>query len=522
MFAASEATPFAKTGGLADVAGSLPRALAERGHRCAVVMPLYRSAREAGLAIQGTGVAFTIPMGARPVPGRLARSRLPDSEVDVFLIEQPEYFERDDPALGRGLYQYRTGDGKLKDYVDNAARFIFFSRAVLEALPHVGFLPDIVHCNDWQTGLVPAYLKVGLQQSALGSRPEPGKANSRQPIADSRQPKAVFTIHNLAYRGVFWHWDMALTGLDWGLFNWRQLEFYGHLNLLKAGIVFSDAINAVSPSYAEEIQTREYGCGIEEVLRYYKVKLSGIVNGVDYRVWNPQTDPHLPARYNSETVRQGKAVCKAAVQRDFHLPAQPHVPLAAMISRLVEQKGFSLLKETASALLREEVQLVVLGVGDPVFHRFLSDLADRHPDRVAVRFEFDETLAHRIEAGADVFLMPSRFEPSGLNQLYSLRYGTVPVVRATGGLKDTVTDCTPQTLEAGTATGFVFRDFEAKAMLAALGAALDTYRYLPEIWRQLQWTGMAQDWSWNHSAAAYEALYRSLIDKKREPEESKT
>jgi len=495
--AASEATPFAKTGGLADVAGSLPRALAERGNECAVAIPLYRSARLAGLPIENTAVSFTIPIGHKQVAGRLCRSRLPDSQVVVYLIEQPEYYERDDPALGRGIYQYRTGQGKAKDYIDNVSRFIFFSRAVLEILPHIDFRPEVLHCNDWQTGLVPVYLKelyADRVRRRLGAL-----------------PATLFTIHNLSYQGISWHWDMLLTGLDWSLFNFRQLEFYGHLNLLKAGVVFSDAVNTVSPTYAEEIQTPEKGCGMEDVLRYYRSKLSGIVNGVDYSVWNPQTDPHLAARYNAETVQEGKALCKASLQRELGLPERPGTPLVGVITRLVEQKGLSLVEEVSDALMKEDLQLAVLGIGDATYHRFFSRLALWHPEKVAVRFEFNEALAHRIIGGADLFLMPSKFEPSGLNQLYSLRYGTMPVVRATGGLKDTVTDCKPETLDAGTATGFVFKEFTGEAMFAALRRALDTYRRQPLVWRQVQRTGMSQDWSSNRSAAAYEALYRSLL-----------
>jgi starch synthase len=527
LFAASEVAPFAKTGGLADVVGSLPRALAHRGHTCAVLLPLYRCARHAAEPVEPTDLHFEVLVGPQRVPARLWRSHLPQSDVAVYLVEQPDYFDRDDPALGKGLYQYRLPSGKLADYPDNFQRFVFFSQAVLEVIPLVGFWPDVLHVHDWQTGLVPVYLRERYAR-------RPGYSGIR----------TLFTIHNIAFQGVFWHWDMLLTGLDWGLFNWRQLEFYGHLNLLKAGIVFADAVNTVSPWYAREIQTPAYGCGLDGILRHYQDKLVGIMNGVDYEAWDPAGDPHLPARYTADTVRTGKAACKAALQQRLHLPERPEVPLLGMVSRLTDQKGLDLFilpedfpppvkheavrrlaeQKGLDALARdgaigrllanEDVQLAVLGTGEPLYHRFLTELLRAHPGRVAVTFAFDEPLAHLIEAGADLFLMPSRFEPSGLNQLYSLKYGTVPVVRRTGGLADSVTDCTPETLAAGTATGFVFEPFTPAAFLAAVRRALTTYRTQPDVWLQLQRTGMSQDWSWEHSAQQYEDVYRRLVGKR--------
>lgn len=496
VFASSEAAPFAKTGGLGDVVGALPRALAERGHQCLVMLPLFRCARAAGLPLEPTEHEFTIPIGARPVPGRLCRSRLPGSAVTVLLVEQPELFERDDPALGHSLYQYRLPNGRMKDYIDNCQRFIFFSRAVLEALALIDFWPDVLHCNDWQTGLIPAYVRELY-----------GQADPRfEPL------HTLYTIHNLAYQGAFWHWDMLLTGLDWSLFNWQQLEFYGHLNLMKAGIVFADMVSTVSARYAQEIQTAEQGCGLEGVLRHYSDKLVGINNGIDYRDWNPATDPHLAANYRSETVAEGKATCKAALQARLKLPVRADVPVLGMISRLVEQKGLDLLAMAAPQLLEEDIQLVVLGTGDAVYHELLRRLMVRSPRKVAAVLAFDEALAHQIEAGADIFLMPSRFEPAGLNQLYSLKYGTVPVVRNTGGLSDTVTDCNPQTLAAGVATGFLFKDYTATAFLQAVRRALQAYRD-PDGWRRLQRTGMSQDWSWQRRAVEYEELYHRMTMK---------
>jgi starch synthase len=497
LFAASEVVGFAKTGGLADVVGSLPRALERRGHACAVLLPLYRCARTGMLPVAPTGHTFTVPVGPRAVSGRLWQSRLPGSDVPVYLVEQPDYFERDDPAQGRGLYQFTLAGGQKRDYPDNCERFTFFGRAVLEAVRLLDFRPNVLHNNDWQTGLVPVYLREEYRR-------RPGYERLH----------TLFTIHNIAYQGNFWHWDLPLTGLDWRLFNFQQLEFHGWLSFLKAGIVFSDLLNTVSPSYAREIQTPYYGCGLEGVLAERRDRLFGIVNGVDYAVWDPATDPSLAANYDAQTVAEGKPRCKAALQRHYRLPERPRTPLLAVVSRLAYQKGIELVCKAAEALLAGDAQLVVLGEGDPAYHRLLQDLRARHPDRVGITLDFDEPLAHQIEAGADLFLMPSLYEPSGLNQLYSLKYGTVPVVRATGGLADTITDCTPQTLADGTATGFTFVAQTPGALLETVQRALALYRERPESWLQVQRTGMQQDWSWDRSAAEYERLYAKLKEKK--------
>jgi starch synthase len=494
---ASEVVGFSKTGGLADVAGSLPRALARRGHECAVVTPLYRSTRAGKTPVFPSERTFTVPVGARSVTGRLWTATLPDSSVPVYLIEQPDYFERDDPSQGRGLYQYTLPGGQKRDYPDNCERFVFFARAVLEALRLLDLWPEVLHNHDWQTGLVPVYLRE-VYGTQAGNR------------ARYRPMRGVFTIHNIAYQGLFRHTELPLTGLDWRLFNYRQLEFYGHINFLKAGIVFSDWITTVSPTYAAEVQTPYYGCGLQGVLSERRHQLTGIVNGVDYRVWDPAIDPHIAVHYDANTVAEGKAACKAALQRRYGLPEEPRVPLLAMIARLVDQKGVDLVVNSADAFLGSNntsgTQLVVLGEGDPVYHRLLEDLRSRYPKRVGLTLAFDEKLAHHIEAGADIYLMPSQFEPSGLNQLYSLKYGTVPVVRTTGGLADTITDYSPQTLADGTATGFRFSAYTTAAFLGTLQRATDLYGQ-PEQWLLLQRNGMKQDWSWDRSAAEYEKIY---------------
>jgi starch synthase len=499
LLATPEVVGFAKTGGLADVAGALPRALARRGHSCAVILPLYRSARTARVPLEPTEHRFSVPVGKRQVAGRLWRARLPGSAVPVYLVEQPDYYERDDPAAGRRLYQYHLPGGRLRDYPDNCERFVFFCRAVLEAVRLLDFWPDVVHANDWQTGLVPVYLR-----EVYARHPDPALG------ARYGRIRTLLTIHNLAYQGLFWHWDVPLTGLDWRLFNYRQLEFHGHLNFLKAGIVFADRLNTVSPTYAREIQTPYYGRGLQGVLAERQAVLSGIVNGIDVEAWDPRTDPHLPVRYGTATVRRGKALCKAALQRAFGLAAEPDTPLAAMVARLAEQKGVDLVAAAGDRLLGMGIQLVMLGEGDATYQDLLRGLAGKHPGRMGFQVGFEEGLAHRIEAGADLFLMPSLYEPSGLSQLYSMRYGTVPVVRATGGLADTVVDCTPETLAEDRATGFRFVAYTPAELLAAVGRAVALYRERPEQWLQVVRCGMRQDWSWDRSAAEYEKLYGLL------------
>jgi starch synthase len=483
LLASSEAAPFAKTGGLADVCGALPIELAKSGQQSAVIIPAYRHVYRAGIPIEPTGVSFEIPIGSKSVAGTYLKSRLPGSEVPIYFVQQDEYYDRP---------QLYTADGK--DYKDNCERFVFFCRAALEAVRRLNLQTEVIHANDWQTGLIPALLKTEYRR-------DPAYEN----IA------TLMTIHNMAYPGIFWHWDMLLTGMDWKYFNWQQMEFFGNLNLLKTGLVFADRINTVSPRYAEEIQNPPLGSGLEGVLHQRRDLLSGIINGVDYRQWDPRTDQHLTANYGADDVQIGKPKCKAALQRELGLPESPSAPLIAFVGRLVEQKGIDLV----AAVLREWVQQdgaqwVLLGTGDPQFHDLFTEIARRNSQKVAVRLEFSDTLAHKIEAGADIFLMPSRFEPCGLNQLYSLRYGAVPVVRATGGLADTITNVTDETLAAGTGTGFQFREYGALALSETLRRACNLYAR-PEEWRKIVLAGMRQDWSWTSSARQYIDLYQLTI-----------
>lgn len=500
LLATSEAVPFAKTGGLADVCGALPAALSDLGHQATLIMPAYRQVLQGGFAVEPTGLELSIPIGQKMVTGRLLKGYLPPGDrilrdgslaglVNVYFVEQNDYYDRD------GLYQDRG-----EDYRDNCERFVFFSRAVLEAVRLLGLKIDVLHCHDWQTGLIPALLQIEY-------RAMPAFENV----------VSLLTVHNLAYQGVFWHWDMLLTGLDWKYFNWQQMEFFGNLNLLKTGLVFADAINTVSPRYAEEIQSVPLGCGLEGVLQGRRKQLTGILNGADYSHWNPETDAHLAQQYGPKDYAAGKAVNKAALQQELSLPREPKTPLVVFVGRLVEQKGIDLITTVMQDWVRNrEAQWVVLGTGDAKYHEQLATLAGRFPHRAAARFEFSERLAHLIEAAADIFIMPSRFEPCGLSQLYSLKYGTVPLVRATGGLSDTITDTTDDTLAAGTANGFSFRDYMPLALSETLERATNLYRR-PEVWNRIITTGMAQDWSWKRSAQEYVALYQKIAVGRRQP-----
>jgi starch synthase len=500
LHAVSEVAGFAKTGGLADVAASLPAALAARGVDCAVVMPLFRTCRESKRPLTATEHRFRVPIGDRAVEGRLWRSSLASADIPVFLIEQPEFFDRDDPATGQGLYQFTNAAGEMTDYRDNSARFGFFCRAILEVMRVLNFWPDILHLHDWQTGLAGVYLRELYQKHA--------KPDLRAKYASIR---IVFTIHNLAYQGIFWHLDLPGLGLPWRLFTMDLLEFHGKLNFLKAGLVYADLLTTVSPTYAKEIQTRTLGCGLHGVLMQRSSQLHGIVNGIDERLWNPATDPHLASNYDAASVTQGKSRCKAALQQQFKLDENPKSPLLGIVSRLAQQKGLDLVGQVAADFLRQGAQLVVLGDGEKKYRQVLQELRQRFPRQVGLHLGYSEPIAHQVEAGADGFLMPSEYEPCGLNQLYSLKYGTLPVVRATGGLADTVTDATPENIAMGRATGFSFLSYRPSAFAEAVQRCLKMFRDEPIAWKHIQQTGMLQDWSWHRSAGEYERLYRQVL-----------
>ena len=469
LMVASEALPFAKTGGLADVVGALPHALGRLGHTVDVVIPRYRGIH-AGERI----ATLTVPLGGQVEEAGLFQSV--SGSVRTLMVDHPPYFDRD--------YLYGTGG---HDYPDNPERFAFLARAALE-FAGAGQPYDVVHAHDWQAGLVPVLL-----QHDFAAHPTLGRLPS------------VFTIHNLAFQGIAEASWLPRLGLGWDLMRVDALEFWGRISYLKGGIVYSRMITTVSPRYAQEIQTAEFGCGFDGILRQRAADLVGILNGIDYDQWDPARDPHLPAPYTASKL-SGKQEAKRAVLAEYGFPATAETlarPLVAMISRLVDQKGFDLVAELADELPRLDATVILLGTGERRYEDLWLGLASRHPDRIGARIGFNEALAHRIEGGADLFLMPSRFEPCGLNQMYSLRYGTVPVVRATGGLYDTVRNFDATT---GEGTGFTFDEYSAQALLGTLRWALGIYRDTA-TWRRIQAAGMARDYSWDVSAREYVKVY---------------
>ncbi|TWT81780.1 Glycogen synthase [Planctomycetes bacterium CA13] len=486
VYLSTEAVPFAKTGGLADVCGTLPSKVAAMGHKTALIMPAFRSIHHAGLPIESTDISFAVPMSDQKLVGaRLLKSKLPDQDVPVWFIDQPQYFDRD--AL------YGTGEG---DYPDNAERFAFFCRAAMQAIACLGWDVDIVHCNDWQSALVPGLMAAD--------------PSAHDWIAGA---STVMSIHNLAYQGQYWSEAFRWTGLDWSHFTPDKFEFYNHLNFLKTGIVTADMICTVSPRYAEEIRTIEQGCGLDGILRSKSDRLAGIINGIDETVWNPELDPKLVANYDSGSFERGKYANKQSLQKRFGLEQSDEIPMIGLVGRLASQKGWDIILPVLQWHLSEDrpVQWVVLGSGEPRYENELRALAKAFPNRFALYLGFSDELAHQIEAGADVFVMPSQYEPCGLNQLYSLRYGTVPVVTETGGLADTVVNCTTTTLENGTATGFFVPTSNAVALDQSIGRALELRYHHKEKWKQIIQTGMTQDFSWRKSAAQYIDLYAKTV-----------
>ncbi len=509
LIACSEVVPFAKTGGLADVAGALPRALHVLEHDARVIMPYYprfmprraepvpsegpvlkrvRSIRRQAsgrMAVQTVPVSsdLMIRIGGKEHTGHLLEGRFPGTRIVVYFINNPALFDRN------GIYQE---DGV--EYEDNLERFAFFSRAVIESLEIIGWRPDVIHCNDWQTALVPAYLRTLYEGD-----------DSYRKIA------TLFTIHNIGYQGIFPAEKFRLTGLDPGLFNMEALEFYGKTNLLKAGLVFSEILTTVSPTYAEEIQTPEFGYGLHGLLHKRRADLCGVINGIDYSVWNPLLDPHIEKNYDINDM-SGKKVCKRFLQNKFDLP-RVDCPLFGMITRLVDQKGLDLVAAIMDRFLEMNVQFVLLGTGDLKYHGQFEEIARRYPGKTGITLGFDDTLAHQIEAGADVFMMPSRYEPCGLNQLYSLRYGTVPLVRRTGGLADSIQDVTPSTLATGEGTGFVFDEPSAEAFLQSIERAVTVYQDF-DTWQKIQKNGMKKDFSWHSAAKKYDKLYEEAMRKR--------
>lgn len=481
LLAASEAAPFAHTGGLGDVAGALPKALGRLGHDVRLIMPLYKAVDARLHRMRAVMDGLNVPTATGP--------QAVDVLEGTLSTGVPVYFVRHDPSFHRaGLYQSPSAE----DYPDNAERFALFCRAVLEVCRRVDFQPDVLHAHDWQTALLPVYLKTTLRGDPF-----------------FQQTATVFTIHNLGYQGHFAPEVLPRLMLPRELFTPAGLEFYGKGNLLKGGLLFADLLTTVSRRYSQEIQTAEQGFGLEGVLKERQGDLFGVLNGIDPEEWNPTVDSHIAAHYTADDL-SGKARCKADLQRRLKLPVRATVPLLAVISRLAGQKGLDLLRDILETLMALNVQLVLLGSGEKGLEAIFREAAAKYPSKLAVRIGFDLPLSHQIEAGADLFLMPSRYEPCGLNQMYSLAYGTIPVVRATGGLDDTVVRFDPVTRQGN---GFKFEEATAAAFLQAIWQALALYRERA-LWPVVMTNAMTADFTWDRSAGEYEQLYRQAIEKK--------
>ena len=485
-FVSSEVSPFAKTGGLADVAAALPAALKNMEQDVRLMMPKYRMINDRKYVLRDVirlrEVHVELGGKVRTASGKTAF--LPNTKVHVYFLFIPELFDR------KGIYQDpATG----KDFEDNAERFAYFSKAVVETLKLLYWQPDIIHCNEWQTALIPYYLKTVYADEEF-----------------FQGTKTVLTLHNLAYQGIFPLELAPQLGIEE---NEAQpggaFELNGQLNLLKGGILYADAITTVSERYAQEITTAEFGFGLEGVLKQRQKDLYGILNGVDYSVWNPETDRYLAAKYDAKSLDK-KVENKKALCNQFKLPFQAETPLIGMVTRLVEQKGIDLVVDGIDELMKRGIRMVILGTGEEKYQTALKAAAEKYPEQLAVHFKFDEKLAHLIEGGADMFLMPSRFEPCGLNQMYSLKYGTVPIVRETGGLADTVENVDPQT---GKGTGFTFQEFSVEAMLDAVDRALAAFQD-KATWAKIQKAGMRKDFSWENSAKKYLKVYEKAKKKK--------
>ena len=471
VFAASEGLPFSKTGGLADVVGALPRALAAQGHQVSIYLPRYRQTK---LVDPQTVVrSITVPFDDHY---RFCSVVTPGSQAGIryYFVDYPNYFDRE------ALYGTAVGD-----YTDNAERFALFSRGVIEASKIVG-VPDVFHCHDWQTGLIPVLLRTLYAQDPA-----------------FRDSTTVFTIHNMGYQGLFPAEILPLLMLPWDLFTITRMEFFGQVNFLKGALVFSDYVTTVSRKYSQEIQTTEYGFGLEGVLRDRAATVAGILNGVDYTEWSPEVDKHIAARYSPADL-SGKAADKADLLAAFGIQnADPNLPVIGIVSRFAAQKGFDMISQMMDRLAREDMILVVLGTGDKPYEEMFLRMQKQFPQKVAVKVAYDNALAHKIEAGADMFLMPSRYEPSGLNQIYSLKYGTVPIVRATGGLDETIE---PWDARTGKGTGFKFHEYNGESLLLTIKAALQAFRDQAS-WQVLMRNGMAKDFSWAASAKEYVKVY---------------
>ncbi len=486
-YVSPEVVPFAKTGGLADVAGALPKALAKLGNIVKVFMPLYSQVDRNKFQISKVIESLAIEVDEKTELFDLYHCRMVESECDFYFVKMDKFFNRS------GLY---VSPDTGKDWEDNDVRFSAFSKAVLESMIALNFKPDIINCNDWQTGLIPAYIK--CQGYGKGF------------FADTA---TIITVHNIGYQGLFPAESFKKLGFDAKFYYPTSgFEYYNQVSFLKAGLEYSDIINTVSERYAKEIQSsNEYGAGLEGLLASRANDLFGVVNGIDYEIWNPETDPLIAANY-SAAKPHGKTKNKNALRKLTKLPmVRRDVPIIGMISRMASQKGFDLIAEIADQIFGLDIQMVVLGTGDKVYEDLFLELAKKYPKKLSVNMKFDDALAHLIEAGSDMFLMPSRYEPCGLNQLYSLKYGTIPIVRETGGLADTIENCNPS---KNTGTGFVFKTYDSKELLNTIKFAVEVYKNKP-VWAGLMRRGMEKDFSWRNSAAKYLELYDKAIKKKR-------
>lgn len=479
LIASSEVYPYAKTGGLADITGSLPKALKQLGHDVRVIMPKYKSVAKCPLGIHPVGLDIDVPIGATRKKGFLFLGSL-NENIPIYFVANDTYYFRDQI--------YGTSHG---DYPDNAERFIFFCRAILEVCKSLGFQPDIIHCNDWQTGLVPAYLKTIYAKDRW-----------------FQNTRTLFSVHNLGYQGNFPSAKLKTSGLPFSVYTPEGVEFYNYFSFLKSGLVYADLLNTVSPTYAREIQTKAFGFKMDGVLRNRSKDLFGILNGVDTLEWNPALDPWIAKNYDPKSIK-GKAACKSNLADLFSLKVTDKIPILSMVTRLSSQKGIELVIETMDDILATGAALIILGSGDPKYEKYFLQMSKRYPDQIGTHIGFDEKLAHKILAGSDLLLMPSQYEPCGLTQMYALKYGTIPVVRAVGGLQDSIKEFNKKTLKG---TGFKFKKFEVDSFFQAVQKALSLYQKKKD-WRRLMLNGMEVDHSWDRAARKYCQVYMRALKK---------
>ncbi|MGD2245654.1 MAG: glycogen/starch synthase [Candidatus Aminicenantes bacterium] len=479
-YVSAEIYPFAKSGESADVASSLPKYLSHLGMQVTIFMPKYRRPEVESLPMERVMSKLLVPVGEERIKAAVYKSEL--GKCDIYFIDSPKFFWRDNI--------YGTGQ---EEYLDNDERFTFFNRAVLEFMLKTKMPVDVIHCNSWPTALIPVFLRTHYSHKSL-----------------FKNTATVFTLHNVAYQGTFPPESLTLTGLNWNYFNPKQLAFNGKFNFLKAGVMFSDVLSTVSSAYKKEIQTEKHGWGLEGILKKRKDAFYSIRNGVDYEIWNPETDPYIAANYSASDLK-GKKKCKLDLIKEFGLSISSKTPLIGFVSYLSTQKGLDLLIEAMDKLMEMKAGLVVLGRGDEKYERQIKAIQKKYPGKMAVKFDLGPVLSHKIAAGVDISLIPSLYEPCGLNQLYSFKYGTVPVVRATGGLGETVKPFSPKTLKGN---GFVFKEYSSRALLRTLKKALSCYEE-PELWQKIMQAGFRENFSWHKAAKKYAKLYHSALEIKR-------